>query len=415
MVSLNKTFYGLFLLMLVLGLYLYQLGWFKPMDELVTLLFALLCVLDILANKNHSRYKGLFAVIGVMTFYLFYSMFALHYNSTQAILSDFFIQIKSFIAFYVAYSMGVSFNLSQKEFLKKLCLVLSVLMFAIIVAGFGMNFFFHPAYYGMISTILFLIYYYCASPHISKLDKIILFLILTVGLLSTRSKFYGFYVVALYIFFLYKPSLKFKISPKQILVGLVVLAGVLYVAWGKIDYYFISSGIFSGITDIDDMDDSFARAALYMKAPEILIDHPIFGTGLASYATYSSGVVGYSDVLRIYGLDQVWGLLEGDCPFISDTFFPELVQFGLVGIILFFSFWVWVYRKIKIRYLTPLSVHVYKIGLLILAFLFVESVANSSFLQSSGIISMILLGLVVKDAERIQSKPNAGEEDVRYE
>ena len=60
MISLNKIFYGLFILMLVAGIYTYQLMWFKSSDELITLLLALLCVLDILSNKNHRRYKGLF-------------------------------------------------------------------------------------------------------------------------------------------------------------------------------------------------------------------------------------------------------------------------------------------------------------------------------------------------------------------
>ena len=48
MISLNKIFYGLFILMLVAGIYTYQLMWFKSSDELITLLLALLCVLDIL-------------------------------------------------------------------------------------------------------------------------------------------------------------------------------------------------------------------------------------------------------------------------------------------------------------------------------------------------------------------------------
>ena len=56
MISLNKIFYGLFILMLVAGIYTYQLMWFKSSDELITLLLALLCVLDILSNKNHRRY-----------------------------------------------------------------------------------------------------------------------------------------------------------------------------------------------------------------------------------------------------------------------------------------------------------------------------------------------------------------------
>lgn len=116
MISLNKIFYGLFILMLVAGIYTYQLMWFKSSDELITLLLALLCVLDILSNKNHRRYKGLFWIVGIMTFYLLYSLVGVHYNTPKAIFYDFFIQIKPFIAFYVAYAMGVRFTGAQNFF-----------------------------------------------------------------------------------------------------------------------------------------------------------------------------------------------------------------------------------------------------------------------------------------------------------
>ena len=401
MVSLNKIFFGLFFLMLIAGVYTYQMLWFQSSDELITLLMALLCMLDMLANKNHQRYKGLFAVVGVMTFYLLYSMFALHYNTPKAILYDFFIQIKPFIAFYAAYSMGVRFDASQKQFLKRLCVFLSGLMLLIILSGFGMKFFFHVAHYGIISTVLFLIYYYCSYQNLTKRDKIVMMLLLAVGFFSTRSKFYGFFVVAMYIFFWYKPGILVRVKLKQWITIALVFCVVLYVAWGKINYYFISSGLFTGS---EDQKDSFARAILYVRSPEILMDHFVFGSGLASYATYSSGDVGYSRVYENYNIENVWGLQEGDCPFVSDTFFPELVQFGIVGIILFFYFWVWVYRKIKPRDADVESLQLYKIGLLIIAFATIESVAGSAFLQGSGIIVMILLGFVVRDVSILKER-----------
>ena len=163
----------------------------------------------------------------------------------------------------------------------------------------------------------------------------------------------------------------------------------------------MSSGF---LLDADEMDASFARAALYVQAPFVLMDHFIFGSGLASYATYSSGDVGYSQLYQQYGLDNVFGLLEGDCPFVSDTFFPELVQFGIVGIILFVYFFVWVYRKIKPKTLNPDAIQLYKIGLLIILFIVIESVAGSAFLQGAGIMVMILLGFIVRDVTSINEQ-----------
>lgn len=394
MVSLNKIFFGLFFLMLIVGVYTYQLMWFQSSDELIALLLALLCMLDLLANKNHQRYKGLFAVVGIMFFYVLYSLVFVHYNIPKAIMYDFFIQLKPFIAFYAAYSMGVRFDASQKLFLKRLCVFLSALMLAIILSGFGTKFFFHVAYYGIISTVLFLIYYYCSYQNLTRKDKIVMMLMLAVGFFSTRSKFYGFFVVAMYVFFWYKPGMLVRVKLKQWITIVLVFCAVLYVSWGKINYYFISSGLF---TESEEQKDSFARAILYVSSPEILLDHFVFGTGLASYATYSSGEVNYSRVYENYNLENVWGLAEGDCPFVSDTFFPELVQFGIVGIVLFFYFWIWVYKKIKPRDTDVESLQLYKIGLLIIAFIAIESIAGSAFIQGSGIISMILLGFVVRD------------------
>ena len=81
--------------MLIIGVYTYQMMWFKSADELITLLLALLCMVDILGNKNHQQYKGLFVVVGIMIFYLLYSLFSVHYNTGKAIAYDFFIQIKT--------------------------------------------------------------------------------------------------------------------------------------------------------------------------------------------------------------------------------------------------------------------------------------------------------------------------------
>ena len=387
--------------MLVVGVYTYQLMWFQSSDEILTLLMALLCMLDILGNKNHYRYKGLFAIVGVMIFYVLYSLVIVHYNTPKAVMTDFFIQIKPFIAFYAAYSMGVRFDASQKLFLKRLCVVLSVVMLLLILSGLGEDFFFHVAYYGIISTLFFLIYYYCTYQNQTRKDKIIMLLILAVGLFSTRSKFYGFFVVALFILFWYKPGVLARVKLKQWITIILVFCAVLWVAWGKINYYFISSGLFSGV---ENMDDSFARAVLYVRSPQVLSDHFFLGSGLASYATFSSGEVGYSRLYPEYDIDEVWGLMEGDCPFVSDTFFPELVQFGIVGIILFVYFWIWIYKKIKPRVAIFQAIELYKIAVLIVVFLFIESVAGSVFLQGSGITVMILLGFIVRDISVINEK-----------
>lgn len=88
--------------------------------------------------------------------------------------------------------MGVRFTGAQKLFLKKLCVVLSVAMLGIILVGLGEAFFFHVAYYGLISTVLFLIYYYCSCQDMCRKDKIIMLFILSVGFLAHAPNFMDF-------------------------------------------------------------------------------------------------------------------------------------------------------------------------------------------------------------------------------
>src|SRR5699024_11757368 len=65
-------------------------------------LFVSSCICDHLdlhsfPTRRSSDLKGLFWIVGIMTFYLLYSLVGVHYNTPKAIFYDFFIQIKPFI------------------------------------------------------------------------------------------------------------------------------------------------------------------------------------------------------------------------------------------------------------------------------------------------------------------------------
>ena len=75
-----------------------------------------------------------------------------------------------------------------------------------------------------------------------------------------------------------------------------------------------------------------------------------------------------------------------------------------MGIFLFIYFWIWVYKKIKLTKIDADAEALYKGGLFIMAFLTIESVAGSVFLQGSGIIVMIVLGFIIRDISVIKEK-----------
>lgn len=106
----------------------------------------------------------------------------------------------------------------------------------------------------------------------------------------------------------------------------------------------------------------------------ILKDFIPFGPGFGSYACYASSVY-YSPLYYKYGLDCVYGLSE-DRGGISDTFFPHLAQFGVVGIVLFAMFF---YRRYKE------TISLYKVN------------GNSIFVHNRGMVMMVLWGMIVNE------------------
>ena len=67
MLSKNKIFFGLFLLVLLSEML--APVWVKPVDELLLLLFLLVIALDLVVNRDFVRYKSLFVLEGIFLFY----------------------------------------------------------------------------------------------------------------------------------------------------------------------------------------------------------------------------------------------------------------------------------------------------------------------------------------------------------
>ncbi|MEG1998525.1 MAG: O-antigen ligase domain-containing protein, partial [Bacteroidales bacterium] len=361
-------------------------------DELLIYFLLSFTVLVALLQKRVRDLKGLLILLSIFIFYLIYSITITKINTPNAAFNDFIIQLKPFIAFFCVYVLKPQFTVKEKKLLRYICVSLAALMLIIFIIPGDLweSVFFHRAYLGISATILSMIYYYC-SPG-DKRSKIYTLLILSVGLLGMRSKFYGFFVMAIFMLFFFQPDMFKRIRLKHIIMAVVVLIGILFVAWEKISFYFITN---DDITT-KEFTESAARAALYAKSPEIIADYFPFGSGLGTYATYSSGLY-YSPLYEKYDLSDVWGLVRGEGSFISDTFYPELAQFGIFGIILYILFIRYIFLKIKnsVNILQDKNIH---IAILMLSFVLIESVAGSVFLQGGGAMAMMLLALSLNDS-----------------
>lgn len=401
----NNTFFYYFLFALVFGLLLYGTLGIDGMDEICALLLLVFFVYAIFQTSDWYVDKSFLVTLCIFLFYLFYS-FYIGSNTKKAIVSDFIIQFKPYLSFFAVYYLKPSFNANQKSLLRIICAIFwSVLLLLGILSIFDNKIIdilmFHVAFYAACVIALSLIFYYCGGD--TSKDKWIFILMLSVGLFSTRSKFYGFYVMSIMLMFL-SPYIKdLKINFKTIMAGLVILAGIILVGWQKIDLYFAISG------DVEDIESGLlARLTLYTTSFEVLQDYFPLGSGFASFASYSSGVY-YSPLYAKYGIDKIWGMNSTDYSYIADTYYPCLAQFGVVGILLFCSFFFFIIRKAFMIFKKTQKPKNLVISLMIIGYFLIESIADATFTGHRGLFMMTILGLIFADRDTPSALPTKDE------
>ena len=154
-----------------------------------------------------------------------------------------------------------------------------------------------------------------------------------------------------------------------------------------------------------------ALYVLYATAPQILIDYFPFGSGFASFGTFSSGVY-YSSIYSKYGIDGVWGMSKDHYNFIADTYYPSLAQFGIVGIILYITFWIYILMKAIKFHKRTYNMKCLSMVLMIIGFFIIEGTTDSTFTTHRGFFVLMLLGLILSDLKNgvtDEVHPNAKE------
>lgn len=388
----NKFNTALFRWSLVLGAFLYtiisQKYNFTYVDEII---MAILLIEWIFQGKKNKEFIFFFCIA---LMFLANSLITAN-NIIKAVIMDFVIQCKPFVAFYCVYNLPFIFSESEKRKLCRMCIIMALLMIPIGIYNLSLNWqntsiFVHTGFVSM-SAILALVYYYFSQRQ--KKNLVIATLILTLGFLTLRSKFFGFYVVYICIMFFSKRILRlrgniFKFRNLLFLAAVVSLA--VYFSWEKIYYYFYVGGI-------QAQGEIMARPMLYYGMVQILKDYPLLGSGFGTFATYISGQY-YSPLYARYGLDRTFGLMEGASYFMSDTFFPALSQVGLIGIFFYVMFWRKRFQEGHIMVQRFGDVLTFKYIILIFSFFFIESIADSTFTHNRGMVMMMFLAIVLKNS-----------------
>lgn len=387
----NKYFYNLFVITLLFGIILYDIIGFNSSDEICGLFLLILFFRNMMQSKDWPVNKFFLLVLSIFFFYVCYSI-KIGSNTTKAILMDLIIQLKPYLAFFCTYQLMPQFNDNQKKLLQDVCLVIWFLFLPLGILGFGGERIFyhtvgHPSCYAATITALSLTYLYC-SKYTMK-EKLVFLIMLAIGISSGRSKFYGFFALAIFVVFYLGKIENLKFNFRNSVAFLILIAAILFVAREKIDLYFMQ-----GLASEDaEEKDLLARFFLYSTSLLILMDFIPFGSGLASFGTHASAVY-YSNIYSKYGIDSVWGLSKSYNKFIADTYYPSLAQFGIAGVILFVLFWIYLISKsIKYCKITRDS-KLLTITCLIIGYILIENIADASFTSNRGLFMMIFLGLV---------------------
>ena len=391
-ISLNTLLYNCLLWGYILAILLYtfiEVYWhFTYTDELLSLI--LISIYYIYVHKRHRINKGFFYLLCVFTFYTIYSCI-IHITSFNGIIMDTMIQIKSYLAFYIVYALKFKCTEQQKKRLKHLVIILLPILAYIGITGENMQVFIfgHPSRYATTICITGFIYLYCSKRN--KKDIILTLCIWGLGILSGRSKFYGFYILALTLFGLMRISPRTKIYKfKSLLVSLII---------GGIIFLIVKDKMFAYFIDGTQGEAMWARPAMYVGAISVLKEYPLLGSGFGSYGTWASGVY-YSPLYYKFNLDNIYGISPDFYSFISDTFYPTLVQYGIIGIGLFILFWGYIIKKSTQILKYHQDIILYKMCMLVVGFFFIESFTDSTFTNNRGLFMMMLLAIFLSEHQQ---------------
>lgn len=372
------TFFIIFYL--YFGLLFYNLIHFDSIDEILIIILIFYTIFHKINNHNFKFRRITIYFILTIIFYVIYSLF-IHITSATAIISDAIQESKPFVVYLCAISLSPKFSVIQKRIIEYNC----VFIFIITIANYqGPDVRFlggHPTSLASLCFTLF-IFYTFAKDKINYLSIIILLF----GSLSARSKYYGEVCLILYIWFsniiLFKNTQKYKYQIFFILILMIIII------WPKFNFYFVE-GLYTT-----------ARSVLYSTGLYIIIDFFPFGCGFGTFANHYSRVY-YSPLYEKYNLDTVWGLSPDFPAFIADTYFPILGQFGVIGIILFIFFCKYIIIKSK----NVNAITYRRICFSIIIFLFIDSIADTTFISNRGVLPVFLLGLLNADQNIMKVSP----------
>ena len=252
-------------------------------------------------------------------------------------------------------------------------------------------FFGHPSRYAFAMQCLFILL--LPLIRFGKRWIHLLLVVLILGSLSLRVKFFVFIPIAVFVLiFLSSVKNKIAFNRKFFLILPLMFIGVFIIAGERIESSFF----------LHDDGVIYARGALVTTGFDIATANFPVGAGFGSFASHVSAV-SYSPIYYDYDLDRVYGLTPDHPMFVSDTYIGLLLgQFGFSGFFVFVCILILFFRILIDGFNSSLASRHYFIGgLLILTVLTFDSFSDTIFSQSRAIFPFVLIAVLVSKYQHI--------------
>lgn len=338
--------------------------------------------------KDKKRMMEINIYIGLMIFYLVYSLI-MRVTTPRGVYLDFLQQLRPYAVFYLTWMMAPQFSPKQQKRIKWVMLLSFIgYLFAFkfkpeLVTPYGGA---ESAAFGQLALCCAMIYYLFSKQ--TKWNRNIAIVIMLLGLVSGKSKYFGECVCFIALVMFVKSKINFT-SVSTLLKVVALGAVVLFFTWTKFNAYYVEG--------FQEDAQEMARPITYQTGMQIMFhDYIPFGSGLGSFGT-SAAAKEYSPIYYKYHLDEVWGLDPSNPMFLADAFYPTLAEFGIVG--LFFFLWFWKRRLWEANKIPNLIY--YRMALMCILALALESTADSSYLSGKGMGYFMILALCLNSARKV--------------
>lgn len=358
-------------------------------DEILTVLLLLYAITkQRFLVKDKKRMMEINIYIGLMIFYLVYSLI-MRVTTPRGVYLDFLQQLRPYAVFYLTWMMAPQFSPKQQKRIKWVMLLSFIgYLFAFkfkpeLVTPYGGA---ESAAFGQLALCCAMIYYLFSKQ--TKWNRNIAIVIMLLGLVSGKSKYFGECVCFIALVMFVKSRINFtSVSTLLKVVALGVV--VLFFTWTKFNDYYVEG--------FQEDAKEMARPITYQTGMKIMFhDYVPFGSGLGTFGT-SAAAKEYSPIYYKYHLDEVWGLDPSNPMFLADAFYPTLAEYGIVGLFFFLWFWkrrLWAANKIS-------NLIYYRMALMSILALALESTADSSYLSGKGMGYFMILALCLNSARMV--------------